>query len=50
MQVKEISLDFLGTFFIKEKGTKHIFNPKHPGKPLFIKEKVKTYLKHKSSG
>jgi len=24
MQVKQISLDFLGTFFIKEKGTKHI--------------------------
>jgi hypothetical protein len=33
MQVKEISLDFLGTFFIKEKGTKHIYNTNHPGKP-----------------
>jgi hypothetical protein len=33
MQVKQISLDFLGTFFIKEKGTKHIYNTNHPGKP-----------------
>jgi hypothetical protein len=31
MQVKQISLDFLGTFFIKEKGTKHIYNTNHPG-------------------
>jgi hypothetical protein len=47
MQVKQISLDFLGTFFIKEKGTKHIYSTNHlgkaPNKQLstapFIKEK-----------
>jgi len=31
MQVKQISLDFLGTFFIKEKGTKHAFQHKSSG-------------------
>jgi hypothetical protein len=39
MQVKQISLDFLGTFFIKEKGTKHIYSTNHLGKAPFIKEK-----------
>ena len=48
LQAKEISLDFLGTFFIKEKGTKHIYNTNHPGKPPNKQRNTTPFIKKKA--